>query len=473
MIILFLIGCLLIVTASVIILTYVKKFMEVEIRGEDLTEYTYDLSQRIVLVAQIRRVVLIIASVLLVGFLVYELIKDTPMQGFVMEWLNLIIRWAHVVVGIMWIGASFYFIFLENNLNRTEGVREELAGNLWAIHGGGFYFLEKYKVAPKTLPKTLHWFKYEAYFTWISGFTLLTIVYYMDAKSFLIDPQVADLPVSTAVAIGIGTMIVGWIVYDVMCKSSLIKKPILFAIVGLVLLIGVSYFLSTVFSSRAAYIHVGALIGTIMAWNVYFVIIPSQKALVKAAVLGKPLDPSLGQKAGERSLHNNYFTLPVIFIMISNHFPSTYGHEFNWIILIVLTVASAGIKHFWNLLERGERSRFILPVSIVALLSLALVTSPAFEKAGDEFGDVSFQQVNEIIISRCVQCHSSTPTDDQWNLAPNNVMFDTPQQVQSQAERIMVRSVRTQTMPLGNKTNMTQEERDLIRAWILQGAKID
>ncbi len=473
MILLFLIGCLLITAASVVILSNVKKFMELEMRGKELTEYTYDLSQRIILVTQIRRVILVTASVLLVGFAVYWLIKDTPMQGFVMEWLNLIIRWAHVVVGIMWIGASFYFIFLENNLNRTDGVRDELAGNLWAIHGGGFYFLEKYKVAPKTLPKTLHWFKYEAYFTWISGFTLLTIVYYMDAKSFLIDPQIADLSVSTAIAIGVGTMIVGWLVYDGMCKSPLVKKPMLFAVIGVLLLAGVSYFLSTVFSSRAAYIHVGALIGTIMAWNVYFVIIPSQKALVKAAVLGKPLDPSLGKKAGERSLHNNYFTLPVIFIMISNHFPSTYGHEFNWIILMVLTLASAGIKHFWNLLERGERSRFILPVSIVALISLALVTSPAFEKAGDEFGEVSFQQVNEIVISRCIQCHSATPTDDQWNLAPNNVMFDTPQQIQAQAERIMVRSVRTQTMPLGNKTNMTQEERDLIRAWILQGAKVD
>ena len=172
-------------------------------------------------------------------------------------------------------------------------------------------------------------------------------------------------------------------------------------------------------------------------------------------------------------LHNNYLTLPVIFIMISNHFPSTYGHDFNWIILMVLTLASAGIKHFWNLHERGEKSKYILPASIVGLISLALVTSPAFEKADDKYGDVSFQQVNEIVQTRCVQCHSSTPTDDLWNQAPNNVMFDTPQQIHAQAERIMVRSVRTQTMPLGNKTNMTEEERELLRAWILQGAKIE
>lgn len=473
MTVLFLIGCVLIVTVSVVILSYVKRFMELQIHGKELTEYTYDLKERIILVKQVRRVILVISSVVIAGFLVYWSIQGTPMQGFVMEWLNLIIRWAHVVVGIMWIGASFYFIFLENNLNRTDNVRDELAGNLWAIHGGGFYFLEKYKVAPKTLPKTLHWFKYEAYFTWISGFTLLTIVYYMDAKSFLIDPQVADLSITTAITIGVGTMVVGWIVYDAMCKSPLIKHPVLFAIIGFLLLVGVSYFLSTVFSSRAAYIHVGALIGTIMAWNVYFVIIPSQKALVKAAVLGKPLDPSLGKKAGERSLHNNYFTLPVIFIMISNHFPSTYGHEYHWIILMVLTLASAGIKHYWNLLERGERSRYILPVSIVAMISLALVTSPLMEKSGDEYGEVSFQQVNDIIMSRCIQCHSVTPTDDTWNSAPNSVMFDTPDQIKAQAERIMVRSVRTQTMPLGNKTNMTEEERELIRAWILQGAKTE
>ena len=236
MTIFFLIGCVLLVIASVVILSFVKKFLELEVKGKDLTEYTYDLSERIILVTQIRRVVIIISSVVLVSFLVYWLIRDTPMQGFTMEWLNLIVRWTHVVVGIMWIGASFYFIFLENNLNRTDGVRDELAGNLWAIHGGGFYFLEKYKVAPKTLPKTLHWFKYEAYFTWISGFTLLTIVYYMDARSFLIDPQVADLSVPVAIAIGVGTMVFGWIVYDAMCKSALVKKPVLFAIIGFLIL---------------------------------------------------------------------------------------------------------------------------------------------------------------------------------------------------------------------------------------------
>ncbi|MCP4460983.1 MAG: urate hydroxylase PuuD [Cytophagales bacterium] len=395
------------------------------------------------------------------------------MQGFIMEWLNLLIRWAHVIAGIMWIGASFYFIFLENNLNRTDGVRDELAGNLWAIHGGGFYFLEKYKVAPKQLPANLHWFKYEAYFTWMTGFALLTVVYYMDAKSFLLDPQIADISTGTGIFVGIGTMVLGWIIYDRLCKSPIIQKPVLFAVVGFVLLVGASYFLTQVFSSRAAYIHVGALIGTIMAWNVYFVIIPSQKALVKAAKLGQPLDPTLGQKAGQRSLHNNYMTLPVIFIMISNHFPSTYGHTYNWIILMVITLASAGIKHYWNLLERGEKSKYILPISIVAMISLALVTSPAFEKKDETADNVPFSEVNEIIQTRCAQCHSATPTDDIWQVAPNNVLFDTPEQIAAHSERIMIRTVRTKTMPLGNKTLMTDDERDKIKAWIIQGSKLD
>ncbi|MCC6599218.1 MAG: urate hydroxylase PuuD [Crocinitomicaceae bacterium] len=389
-----------------------------------------------------------------------------------MEWLNLMVRWVHVVAGIMWIGASFYFIFLENNLNRTHNVREELAGNLWAIHGGGFYFLEKYKVAPQIIPRDLHWFKYEAYFTWLTGAGLLFIVYYMDAKSFLIDKSVADISSGTGIAIGIGTLVLGWILYDRMCKSPLIAKPKLFAIVGLIILTVISYFLAHVFNPRAAFIHVGALLGTIMAANVFFVIIPSQKALVKAAVTGMPLDASLGKKAGQRSLHNNYTTLPVIFIMISNHFPSTFGNEFNWIVLMVMTVASAGIKHYWNLVERGIVKRYILIVSVLMLLLLALFTSPAFEKTTEASPPVPFTEVNAIFQQRCVQCHSSAPTDDQWTSAPNGVMYDTPEQIQSMTDKILIRAVDTKTMPQGNKTGMTDEERMVLKRWIQQGAKI-
>lgn len=435
--------------------------------------FKYDQKEKLSSYTATVNVLKIIMPIALCGYLLYVAVHNTGMQGYVMEWLNLLVRWTHVVVGIMWIGASFYFIFLENNLNRTKGVRDELAGNLWAIHGGGFYFLEKYKVAPPEIPSDLHWFKYEAYFTWISGFTLLVIVYYLDAKAFLIDPSKADISVATAIGIGICTLILGWIVYDWMCKSPIVKRSNWFALLGILLLLGVAYFLTHVFNSRAAYIHVGALMGTIMAWNVYFTIIPAQKALVKAATLGEPLDASLGKKAGERSLHNNYLTLPVIFIMISNHFPSTFGHQYNWAVLMIIALASAGIKHYWNLLERGQTKTYILVVSLVAIFSLALVTSPAFEERIDMAVPVSFQEAKAVIDLRCIQCHSASPTDDVWTVAPNGVMYDTPEQIKNMSDKIMARAVRSKTMPQGNKTNMTDEERLILKRWILQGAKID
>lgn len=437
--------------------------------GADL----YDTHEHIVLLGQVRTVITTISVLFFGGWIIYRMIDGTPYQGHLMEWLNLIVRWGHVVAGVMWIGASFYFVFLENNLNRTIGVRDELAGNLWAIHGGGFYFLEKYKVAPKEIPKDLHWFKYEAYFTWMTGFALLSVVYYMDAKAFMIDPAVADISEFTSIAIGVSTLLFGWIVYDAMCKSPLIKNQKLFAVVGVLILTGIAYLLTQFLSARAAYIHVGALIGTCMAWNVYFTIIPGQKAMVRAAKLGLPLDASLGKKALQRSLHNNYFTLPVIFIMISNHFPSTFGHEYNWIVLMVIAIASAGIKHYWNLVEQGRVNRVILPISIVTLLALAVVTAPKVDKLDESLQPIPYSDVQTIINNRCTQCHSSAPTDEKWTSAPNGVMFDYPETVKSMAEKIMLRAVRTKTMPQGNKTGMTDEERETLKNWILQGADIN
>ncbi len=470
----FFIGALLvlIILALIAILTTLQHFVASQMENNQLsTADLIDLEERHLHLKHVKRVISIIALLIFSFSIGYLMLKDSPLQGFVMEWLNLIIRWAHVVVGIMWIGASFYFIFLENNLNRTDNIRDELAGNLWAIHGGGFYYLEKYKLAPAELPKKLHWFKYEAYFTWITGFSLLIVVYYMDAKAFLIDPQIADISTGLGIFIGVATLVLGWIIYDQMCKSPLVKLPLWFALTGFLILTIISYFLSQVFNPRAAFIHVGALIGTCMAWNVYFVIIPAQKALVKAAKTGQPLDPTLGKKAGERSLHNNYFTLPVIFIMISNHFPSTFGHEYNWLVLMIIALASAGIKHFWNLYERGIKTKLILPVSVLMLISLALVTSPKYDTANTK--QVAFDEVEEIFTQRCVQCHSSNPTDDQWQSAPNGVVFDLPSQIQNMKDKIMLRVVQTNSMPQGNKTNMTQEERDTIRDWIIQGAKIN
>lgn len=410
-----------------------------------------------------------------IGYLIYIGIQDTMMQGHVMQWLNLLVRWFHIIVGIMWIGASFYFVFLENNLNRTKGVRDELAGNLWAIHGGGFYYLEKYKVAPEKIPEDLHWFKYEAYLTWISGFLLLWIVYYMNPAGFLIDPSVADISVATAILIGVGTLIVGWLVYDFMCKSKLIEYPYLFVLTGIILLTALSIFLTSIFSSRAAFIHVGGVIGTIMVANVFFIIIPSQKSVVRAALSGENPDVRLGKKALQRSMHNNYFTLPVIFTMIAHHFPGTIGHEHNWLVLMGIIIASAGIKHYWNLIERGFEAKYILPLSIAAMFLVFVMTSPLADRPDEEIDltePVSFSEVETIIQTHCVQCHSENPSDEVWTDAPGNVKLDTPEQIQTNADEIMRTTVRSNFMPLANQTNMTDEEREKLHRWITQGAEI-
>ncbi len=413
---------------------------------------------------------IVLIILLLVAFS-WLLVKGTPWEGHLMEWLNIIVRLMHITFGIAWIGASFYFVFLENALNRTDNVRDELAGNLWAVHGGGFYYLEKYKVAPKTIPKHLHWFKYEAYFTWISGFSLLFVVYYFNAKAMLIDTNVLNISSAAAIAIGVGSFAVSWLIYDLLCKSPLIKRPILFTVIGFLLAVGFAFFYSHVFSARAAYIHFGAMLGSLMVGNVFFVIIPSQKAMVKAAQLGEPLDPSLGKKALARSLHNNYFTLPVLFVMISNHFPSTFGNDYSWAVLAAITLGTAGVKHYLNLKEKGKYNVYVLPISILILLAASFITAPQKETNACAT-TVSFAQVNTIITARCITCHSSRPTDDVYTAPPNGVVYDTPQDIVKMKDKIMQRVVITKTMPQNNKTNITPQERDLIRCWIEQGASI-
>ncbi len=401
----------------------------------------------------------------------YLLVKGTPRESHLMEWLNIIIRVMHFTFGIAWIGASFYFVFLENALNRTENVRDELAGNLWAVHGGGFYYLEKYKVAPKTMPKHLHWFKYEAYFTWLSGLGLLFVVYYFNTSALLIDKNVLDISPTVAISIGIGSFIIAWIIYDLLCKSPIIRKPLLFATLGFALLAGFAYFYTQVFSSRAAYIHFGAMIGSIMVANVFFVIIPSQKAMVKAAKENRALDPQLGKNALARSLHNNYFTLPVLFVMVSNHFPSTFGYEHPWLVLAIISLGAAGVKHYLNLREKKQQSVWVMPVSVLILLAACFVSAPAANPNACK-SSVSFARINTIIQDRCISCHSTKPTDDVYKVAPNGVTYDTPNDIVKKVELIMQRTVLTKTMPQNNKTNMTEAERDLLRCWIEQGASI-
>ncbi len=413
-------------------------------------------------------IVLLIIGLLLV---VYFGVKGSVWEGHLMEWLNIIVRVAHITFGIAWIGASFYFVFLENALNRTENVREELAGNLWAVHGGGFYYLEKYKVAPKEIPRHLHWFKYEAYFTWLSGFSLLFVVYYFNAKSFLIDPAIWNVSATAAIATGIGSFAVAWVFYDLICRTPLIKKGYWFTMVGFLILCGFAFFYTHVFNARAAYIHFGGMLGTLMVGNVFFIIIPAQKAMVKAAKEGKPLNPELGKYAGLRSLHNNYFTLPVLFVMVSNHFPTTFGYSQPWVILIIISLGAAGVKHYLNLKERGQLSVWVLPVSIAILLAAAFVSAP--QKITTECKQqVAMAEVYSIVQRRCVACHSLHPADDVITAPPNGVVYETPQDIVRLKDKIMQRVVVTKTMPQNNKTGMTEEERAVIRCWIDQGASI-
>jgi len=457
-------GVLLFILVMLVKMTYQFHHLEKNnTEGSDASKENIGLSQGFIYTSLVLTIIVMVTYT-------WFLAKGTPYEGHLMEWLNIIVRLMHITFGIAWIGASFYFVFLENALNRTENVRDELAGNLWAVHGGGFYYLEKYKVAPKTLPKHLHWFKYEAYFTWISGFSLLFVVYYFNAKAMLIDSAVLDLSPAAAVGIGVSSFIVGWIAYDLLCKSPLIKKPLAFALVGFALLTGFAYFYATVFNARAAYIHFGAMIGSLMTANVFFVIIPAQKAMVAAAKIGKPVDPSYGKKALARSLHNNYFTLPVLFVMISNHFPSTFGHQYSWAVLAAISLGTAGVKHYLNLKEKGKYNVYILPASVLLLLAVSFVTAPA--KPGECKEVVSFTKVNNIIQKRCVSCHSSQPTDDVYTAAPNGVKYDTPEDIVKKKDLIMQRVVITKTMPQNNKTGITPEERDLLRCWIEQGASI-
>jgi uncharacterized membrane protein len=445
-----------------IVVTYrLRSILKVASLKEQEKEKAGSVQNRIY-AALLLTIVAIIASI-------YFMIRGTVYEGHFMEWLNIVVRVMHMTFGIAWIGASFYFVFLENALNRTEGIRDELAGNLWAVHGGGFYYLEKYKVAPKTLPKHLHWFKYEAYFTWLSGFALLAVIYYFNASAMMIDINVARLSTAQAIGISIISFVAAWILYDLLCKSPLAKIPWLFGLTGLVLLLAFAWMYGHLFSGRAAFIHFGAMIGSLMAANVFFVIIPSQKAMVKAAKKGFPPDPVKGKNALRRSIHNNYFTFPVLFVMVSNHFPATFSNKFQWLVLILISLAAAGIKHWLNLREQGRLSIWILPASVVLLFAVAYGTAPV--PANSKCSEISFAEINAIVQQRCVSCHSSKPTDKVYTSPPNGVKYDTPQEIVAKKDLIMQRVVLTKTMPLNNKTNMTPEEREAIRCWLQQGAK--
>ena len=385
------------------------------------------------------------------------------------DWLDLLIRWLHVVAGIVWIGTSFYFVALDNHLGRPREQRdvdEGVAGESWEIHGGGFYRISKYRVAPRELPEPLHWFKWEAYTTWLSGFALLVVLYYFDAETYLIDKSVRDIEPAAAVILSLLGLGLAWVVYDVACRFLRIEALMAVFLFGLV--VASAYGASEVFSGRAAYLQVGAMLGTIMAANVLFNIIPAHWDLIRAKEAGEPPDPAPGLEAKRRSVHNNYLTLPVVFAMISNHFPFTYGHDQGWLVLVALVVIGAFVRHFFNLRHAGRNAWWIPVTAAVAVVALAVAIRP--DSGGDGDGGparaVTVEEAQAIVQQRCVPCHSAEPTQEGFDSPPGGVAFDTLEQLESQASAIEAQAVDSTAMPLGNVTQMTDEERDMLGAWI-------
>jgi uncharacterized membrane protein len=392
------------------------------------------------------------------------------MEAYLVEWLNLLGRWAHFVVGIAWIGSSFYFIWLDNRLvspKERADADKGVGGELWAVHGGGFYQSQKYRVAPPALPETLHWFKWEAYSTWLTGMFLLALIYWYGAEIYLIDEAVASL--SAPVAIGASILLIagGWIVYDLLCKSPLGQNEPALAAVLLALTALLAWGLCELYSGRGAYIHFGVVLGTIMVANVFFVIIPGQRKLVEAAGRGETPDPAPGIRAKQRSVHNTYFTLPVLFVMISNHFALTYNHAWNWLILMAFTVAGALIRVWFVARHKGRASPLPIVVAVAILLAVAFALAPRTQAASADA--VTLAEIQPIIERRCTSCHSSDPTHAAFPAAPAGVALDTADQIRAQALRIHQQTVVLQVMPIGNLTQMTDHERALIDAWYRGG----
>ena len=396
------------------------------------------------------------------------------MDPYANEWLQFLARWLHVVAAIAWIGASFYFIALDNHLRpptEPEDAERGVGGEAWEIHGGGFYQVLKYRLAPPRLPEPLYWFKWEAYTTWLSGFALMVFLYYFNADTYLIDKTVADLSDGVAIGISIGLLAVAWVVYDGLCR--LLRNELVLAVALLGLTTFAAWGASELFSGRAAYVQVGAMLGTMMVGNVFFVIIPAHWDLIHAKEAGREPDPAPALRAKQRSVHNNYLTLPVVFAMLSNHFPATYGHSWSWLVLVALMSIGAWIRHFFNLRHAGRTVWWIPVTAALGIAVVAVAIRPDEGGSGSEpagTAAVPFARAQSIVQARCVPCHSAQPT--KVDAAPLGIVFDTLEQIHAQASLIERVAVSSKTMPLGNATGMTQAERNELGAWIRQGAKI-
>jgi uncharacterized membrane protein len=381
-------------------------------------------------------------------------------EAYLLEWLTLAARWAHIVVGIAWIGASFYFIWLDNHLERAQD--PQFAGELYAIHGGGFYRAQKYALAPAELPKTLHWFKWEAYWTWITGFVLLVLVYYVNAELYLIDRSVMDLSPAAAIGISIGSLVVGLAVYEGLCRSPLGRNDTALALVLLALLVLLAWGLTRVFSGRGAFIHFGAILGTIMAGNVAHVIIPGQRELVRARQEGREPDPKYGLQGKQRSVHNTYFTLPVIFAMISHHHAMTYGHAWSWLVLVAMAIAGALIRLWFVARHTGRAPVWTV---LTGLLLAGLVIVLLAPRAQPGAARVEFEEVKQVLDRRCLACHAGKPAFPGLAEAPKGVRLDTRERIEAQRMQIHQQTVLSRAMPPGNLTSMTDEERALLERW--------
>ncbi len=390
------------------------------------------------------------------------------------EWLNLLLRWLHIITGIAWIGASFYFVWLDNHIRPPQAgsalAKQGVAGELWAVHGGGFYNPQKYLVAPPELPQELHWFKWEAYSTWLSGFALLSVVYYLQPAAMLLAPSTPQISATHAVLLGLASLPLAWMAYDLLCKSPLGQKPLALGSIVYLLLVASAWFLSHYFSGRATYIHIGAMIGSIMVGNVFFVIIPGQRKLVAALSARQTPDPRYGQRAKQRSVHNNYFTLPVLLIMISNHYAMTYNHPYSYGVLAILMAAGVFIRHFFNLRHQGRTAWQYPAIACLLLLLLAIMLAPKAppamaKNAPSAPSTPSAQAVQAILTQRCTVCHSAQPSFKGFAAAPAGIMLDTPAQATQHAAAIYRQVVENRAMPLGNLTQMSEEERQKIAAW--------
>ncbi|MBD9373160.1 urate hydroxylase PuuD [Rhizobium sp. ARZ01] len=395
------------------------------------------------------------------------------------EWIVFAVRWLHVVTAIAWIGSSFYFIALDLGLVQRPHLPPGAYGEEWQVHGGGFYHIQKYLVAPASMPEHLTWFKWESYVTWLSGFAMLCLVYYGGAELFLIDRHVLDVSAPTAIAISLASLALGWILYDLLCKSPLGKNTWGLMILLYILLVAMAWGYTQVFTGRAAFLHLGAFTATIMSANVFFIIIPNQKIVVADLIAGRMPDPKYGVIAKQRSLHNNYLTLPVIFFMLSNHYPLAFATAFNWIIAALVFLMGVTIRHWFNTTHarKGRPTWTWLATALLFILitwlstvpkvltgetAQAVAPVPVFQKFAT---DAHFPAARDVVASRCSMCHTAEPVWEGLQAAPKGVILDTDMAVASLAREIYLQAGRSHAMPPGNVTDVTPEERRVLTAW--------